>query len=135
MAGPIDAGEGAGADQIQHLVVAVEEAGALAAQQALGLIVGQQLAAQQKLLKLLAGELAAADLAPDLLELALVEQVQVEGALSELFSRQLDHGKPFSRLFRPGKPPLSGKLSSNTAGWTAELRNRFTMPPSKGRFE
>ena len=76
--GPIDSGERAGADQVQHLVVAVEEAGALAAQQALGLIVGQQLAAQQQLLKLLARDLAAADLPPNLLQLALVEQVQVE---------------------------------------------------------
>ena len=52
---PVDAGEGAGADQVQDLVVAVEETGPLTAQHALGLVVGQQLAAFEQLPELVAG--------------------------------------------------------------------------------
>ena len=114
MASAINAGKGSGADQIQDLVVAVEIAGRFAAFEQLGLVVGEQLSAQQQLLEFLARNLARANLAPDLLKLALVNEVQVEGALSDLFSRQLDHGEPlsivlFHRCF-PRTPPLVGKF-------------------------
>ena len=60
--GAIDAGKRAGANEVQHFVLAIEETSTLAPQQPFGLIVGQQLAAQQQLLKLVARQLAAADL-------------------------------------------------------------------------
>ena len=82
-------------DAIQHLVVAVEEAGAVAAHQPFELILRQQPAAQNCLLKIAERRGRRAQLAPDRLQLAVVDDVHVECALGQLFGCfDLGHGTP-----------------------------------------
>ena len=85
------AGKRAGADAIQHLVIAVEEAGPrLGLHQLLELILRQQLAAQESLLK--GGQRRGrAQLAPHGLSCALVDDAHVQSALGQLF-RGFDFG-------------------------------------------
>jgi hypothetical protein len=52
---------------------------------------GQKAATNKILAEFFARDFAAAELAPNVLKLTLVEQIDVECALSELFSRQFDH--------------------------------------------
>src|SRR5689334_2796081 len=74
----VHARKGAGANQIQDLVIPVKEAVPIAAEQAFGLVIGQKLSPQQKLLELLGRKLASANLAPHVLKLTLIQQIQVE---------------------------------------------------------
>ena len=91
----VDPGERAAADQVEDFEVAVEETGPIAAHQAFGLVIGQQFASFEQLAKLVARHLAAADRTPNFLELTLIEQIEVEHTLGDLFGRQLDHGTRF----------------------------------------
>ena len=80
------AGKRAGADAIQHLVVAVEEAGArLGAHQPLELILRDELAAQQNLLEIAERRVGRTELAPDALKLRIIDDVDIQRALGQLF--------------------------------------------------
>ena len=94
MDGAKHAGERAGADAVQHLVIAVEEAGPrLALHQLLELILRQKLAAQQSLLEGGERRVGRAQLAPHALKLRMVDDVHVECALGQLFrGLNLGHG-------------------------------------------
>ena len=82
--GAEDAGKGAGADAVLHLVVAVEEAGAEVLEQPIELVVGQQAAADERLLERLEVDVARAELAPDDLQVLLGEHADVDRPLREL---------------------------------------------------
>ena len=80
------AGKRAGADAIQHLIIAVEEAGArFVLHQPLELILRQQPAAQESLLKRGQRHVRGAELAPHRLQLRIVDDVDVQCALGQLF--------------------------------------------------
>ena len=98
----IDAGERAAADEIEDLVVAEEETGPLALREPFDLVVGQELAADEQLEELVDRDVVAAQLAPDLLQLPLVDQSEVERALGELFGGRSAHGRRTSAALPAG---------------------------------
>ncbi len=81
--GAVHSGETAGAYGIQHLVGAVEIARPLAFGQAIDLVVGHVLAAEELLSRVFHGCLAAAYSAPHLLELPFGQKIQFECSLQE----------------------------------------------------
>ena len=86
MDGAKHAGERARAHAIQHLVVAVEEAGSrVAAHQPLELILRQQAASQESLLKRRQRYGRGAELAPDALKLRVIDNIDVQRPLGQLF--------------------------------------------------
>jgi hypothetical protein len=62
---PVDAGEAAGADHVLDFVIAVVIAGALAAEDAVDLIVGHELFAQDHAAELVEGDVVGAELTPN----------------------------------------------------------------------
>ena len=87
------AGERAGTDQVQHLVVAVEEPRPLSAMELLQLIIGHQSTPEQQLRQLVEAGGGCAQLAPGRLQLALVDDPCVERFRGKLFGGlQFRHG-------------------------------------------
>ena len=120
MDGAIHPREGAAADEVEDLVVAEEEAGPFALHEPVDLVVGQDLAADQQLEELVDRDVVAAQFAPNLLQLPLVDQPEIERALRELFGGRSAHQKRTSAAQSAGMdapaatglPPALTRLSS-----------------------
>ncbi len=89
--GPIDPREGTTADEIEHFVIAVKEAGLFARHQPRQLVAGQQLAADQHLFQFAGRDVTRPQRAPDFLKLLFADQLQIDRGLGDLLTGRHRH--------------------------------------------
>src|SRR6185369_9303433 len=108
MYGPIDAGKRTGANQIQHLIVAVKVTATLPLLQTVELIVGYEFLSKQQTLQCIRGDFVRPNLGSDRLDLPHIEQTDVVHPLDQMFGANRRHDRAAPRRMARGTKLATG---------------------------